>query len=278
MECGLVHITKDGKYYSNYPENYINYSHYKYDADLEAKKDAKIFQLMKDNTDKKEYWQEHTYFSIDSFFSPEQTKELIDMFRAIKFKAKQFSHQNSEKGKVDGLSFRRLKFYDMILSLLVVFVIGLTGFSNKAMAGNDPGGSIMRPFNIAPLMAQDIEDMLIWHRGIYAAGGGNDPDVAKLLAFSNALIVKASVAIGGGHDPGGTATEDEVRSGGGHDPGVVDPEVCREQLEGVEGDLSKVSLACLNVVIRALIAECNFSEDPLVCEKMTLAIGLSGLK
>jgi hypothetical protein len=45
IKVGLIHITPEGAYYSNFPDNYINYSHYRYDGDLEARKDSKVLRL-----------------------------------------------------------------------------------------------------------------------------------------------------------------------------------------------------------------------------------------
>ncbi len=55
VKAGLIHMTPEGKYYSNFPDNYINYSDYRYDSDLEAKKDSKVFRLMKEFTGNREY-------------------------------------------------------------------------------------------------------------------------------------------------------------------------------------------------------------------------------
>ncbi len=58
IECGLVHTNSEGKYYSNYPDHYIDYSLYRYDSILETKKDAKVFDLMKENCSSKGYWKD----------------------------------------------------------------------------------------------------------------------------------------------------------------------------------------------------------------------------
>ena len=137
IDCELVRKTENGTYYSNYPLNYINYSDHRYDKSIEIQKDAKIFEIMKNHSGDKEYWKTKSYFSIDSFFTPEQTQELRAMFTNIKYKAKQFVHKNAQNKKIDGLKFRRLKFYDMILSVLFFVLVGTTT-TQKAFAGNDP--------------------------------------------------------------------------------------------------------------------------------------------
>jgi len=183
IKAGLVHITREGKYYSNYPEGYINYAHYRYDSDLEAKKDAKIFQIMKEQTGKRDYWKDKTYFSIDAFFSDEQTTEILDMLKEIKLKAKQYANDNSQKHNIKGLKFRRMKFYDMTLTIFIALLISF-GTSFKSFAG----------------------------------GGGNDPTGMMKMAMIHDLgSIKYLAATmndegGGGHDPDGP------QGGGGHDP------------------------------------------------------------
>ena len=76
------------------------------------------------------------------------------MFTDIRYKAKQFAHRNAQNKKIDGLKFRRLKFYDMILSILFFIIIGTMPVKNAfakngstwseqdskrlEIAGNDP--------------------------------------------------------------------------------------------------------------------------------------------
>jgi hypothetical protein len=275
VECGLVHINNEGRYYSNYPDNYINYSDYKYDADLEAKKDAKIFELMKEYTGQPEYWATRSYFSNDSFFTQEQTQELKDMFTAIKYKAKQFSNENSKNGKVNGLKFRRLKFYDMILGMLfAVLLFSLP--APQAMAGNDPGGpAIMRLTNIAPIQVDDLIDRMLTSRDILAAGGGNDP--GNLITFTEPrLMAKVwnssfEVQAGGGHDPGGRNSKDgKDRAGGGHDPGKPDAaRTCIKEVYESEGRLLDLSDSCLDLLYDIADEECVINGSKNYCSMRT---------
>lgn len=210
IKVGLIHITPEGAYYSNYPENYINYSHYRYDGDLEARKDAKVFQLMKEFTGKSEYWKDKTYFSMDAFYSKEQSDELIAMFKAIKVKAKEYANENAKKKTIRGLRFRRLKFYDMTFAILFALLMSL-GISDNAFAGgNDP---VMRMFRANPDSALNFLAV-----ARFAGGGGNDPTAA--LRSSEPKLYYASLVSpvasdsgsgGGGHDP-------DAEGGGGHDP------------------------------------------------------------
>lgn len=271
VECGLVHINNEGRYYSNYPDNYINYSDYKYDADLEAKKDAKVFELMKEYTGQKDYWATRSYFSIDSFFSPEQTQELKDMFTAIKYKAKQFSNENSKNGKVNGLKFRRLKFYDMILGMLfAILLVSLP--APQAMAGNDPGGpAIMKLTNIAPIQVDELVSRMLMSRDVLAAGGGNDP--GNMITFAEtqpmAKVWNSSFELqaGGGHDPGGRNSKDgEGRAGGGHDPGATDSSrACILEVYESKGQLDELSYSCLETLYNVANEECELYENVSYC-------------
>lgn len=199
LRAELVHIDKSGRYYSNFPENYINYSHYRYDGDLEAKKDSKVFQLMKENTGIREYWKDKTYFSIDSFYTEEQTKELLEMFNSIKQKAKHFSNVNVKKKSVKGLKFRRIKFFNMFFALALVLFAG--GFGSISYAGNDP---ITKTVYESPTEA--IQLLHLAH-----IGGGNDPASRSTVSYP----VETGKIGGGGHDPRPVPPDN---GGGGHDP------------------------------------------------------------
>ncbi len=271
VDCGLVHITSEGKYYSNFPENYINYSDYKYDSDLEAKKDAKVFEIMKENTGKPEYWKTRAYYSIDSFFTPEQTLELKAMFQAIKFKSKQFAHDNAKKGKIDGLNFRRLKFYDMILSLL--FVFSFVAQTNFAHAGNDPG--VIQQWaqmdtNIYPLAVDVLIQRMYEYQPYVAAGGGNDPGRAlvpngiRALPYNpmgvvrfnmDSFVVQDSINFksalsAGGYDPDSSISAEEIES-------------CEQELMVFDGDLGNVQVDCLYNIERVSVEECFGGNEDL---------------
>lgn len=211
IKVGLIHITPEGAYYSNFPDNYINYSHYRYDGDLEARKDAKVFEIMKEFTGKTEFWKDKTYFSMDAFYSKEQSDELLEMFKAIKLKAKEFANENAQKKSIDRLKFRRMKFYDMTFAILMAFMVML-GVSPKSYAGgNDP---VIAMFKANPIIALNFLNTARF------AGGGNDP--TAMMNIPNPIGLYALTSNippgnvgGGGHDPNGG--RDPV-GGGGHDP------------------------------------------------------------
>jgi len=134
MKVDLIIQQEDGRYFSKYPKHFINFADYKYASEVEARKDQRIFQMLREYISQPDYWRIRTYFSIEAFFSPEQTQELREMFNAIKAKAKEFADENAKKGSLKGLVFRRMKFYDMIFSLLAVCLISL-GATSKGWAG-----------------------------------------------------------------------------------------------------------------------------------------------
>ncbi len=273
VDCGLVHITSEGKYYSNFPENYINYSDYKYDSDLEAKKDAKVFEIMKENTGKPDYWKTRAYYSIDSSFTPEQTMELKAMFQAIKFKSKQFAHENAKKGKIDGLNFRRLKFYDMILSLLFVFSLGFVQI-NPAHAGNDPGiiqQWAQRSTNIYPLAVEDLIQRMYAYQP-YIASEGNDPGGAinqrsiRVAPFKPVVGITFNPRVIFGQDSYNFKGEWVA---GDHEPDITfaddDIEFCAYELDESAGELAGVGFDCLTKFRKAAAFECDQTNDESYC-------------
>lgn len=203
LKTGLIHKTEDGKYFSNFPDNYINYSDYRYDSDLEVKKDSKVFQLMKEFTGKKEYWKDKTYFSIDAFFTDEQSKELIEMLKEVKLKAKQFSNENDKLG-IKGMKFRRLKFYDMFWMFAIFMLTFSLSSMNPSSSAFAKSGSGNDPVGMAFISNGIGEYQVTRHSG----GSGNDPtaSVVQVQELDN-------VGGGGGHDPESTSNECEILIG-----------------------------------------------------------------
>jgi len=210
VKVGLVHVNAEGRYYSNFPHDYINYATYRYDAALESRKDAKVFNLMKEFTGKQDYWRIRSYFSMDAFFTPEQTEELHGMFKQIRIKAKEFANENAKRGSLKDLAFRRLKFYDMLFAFLMVFALSFGIVEHSAARGG--GGN--DPTKVSNFAGE---------RPPIVLAGGNDPTHPS--AFDSDCLTQDSVRIlealgtntgGGGHDPTRTASGD---GGGGHDPG-----------------------------------------------------------
>lgn len=234
IKAGLVHITPEGKYYSNFPENYINYSDYRYDNDLEAKKDAKVFQIMKEQTGKLDYWKDKTYFSMDAFYSDEQTQEMQALFKQIKNLAKVFANENGKKKNIKGLKFRRMKFYDMTFSILFALFVTLSfNTAHADMGGNDPVGAKM-------IVAR--------------MNGGNDPTGRTFEMTINNFKEGETETTGGGggHDPSGIPPI--YASGGGHDPDSR--KFCLLDLSGQKFILMNEELCQLQNII-GLVEECQ---------------------
>jgi hypothetical protein len=263
IKVGLVHITPDGSYYSNYPENYINYSHYRYDGDLEARKDSKVFQLMKEFSGKSEYWKDKTYFSMDAFYSKEQSDELLEMFKAIKLKAKDFANENAQKKTIRGLRFRRMKFFDMTFAFLFAMLLTL-GISNKSYAGgNDP---VINLYRTSPGAAFNFLSMARF------AGGGNDPTAVRFTATVPALYLTALTEPpktpgsdgGGGHDPG---EKGPTVGGGGHDP-ANPPTATPSCYFEYEGQLIAIASkrSCRLKILIDFMNECGDSDQPACVE------------
>lgn len=256
LNVGLVQVNSEGAYYSNFPTNYINYSNYRYDGDLEAKKDAKVFQLMKEFTGKSEYWKDKSYFSMDAFFSEEQSKELSEMLKSIKLKAKEYANANAKKKSVKGLKFRRLKYYDMTFGILIAVVFGM--FSPKtayAGGGNDPVSILFK--------SNPAEAVELLYSVKISGGGGNDPTT---IARNRFLIAGTSSHRGqaffgenggGGHDPGGAKPNS---GGGGHDPGSPVKESCRLAGEGYSITVTSSAVCRLKMLIDK-ISSCSSIES-----------------
>ena len=302
VECGLVHITESGKYFSNYPDHYIDYSLYKYDAALESKKDSRIFDLMKDNCNSKSYWKDKSYFSEDGFFTEEQSREIAEDLNKIRLKVKKFTSENRKSKKVTDLIFRRFKYYDMILGLMLVLSFITTSFSSTAFAeGNDPGAALLSlaqmsslkdlrtpndfgKYNIKPLRTDDIVENLM-RKGSLALVSGNDPGALRLLksaslykretydfqSFKKSELPEIKNPLDGGHDPGATKKKINI-------PGVkmynkaLD---CGDQLEAARGSLGQISPLCLKAVVHSSIKECGESGDPAFCNSAEKGIDLT---
>ncbi|MDD4976982.1 MAG: hypothetical protein PHY93_21705 [Bacteriovorax sp.] len=196
LKIGLIHKTDDGKFYSNFPTNYINYADYRYDGDLEAKKDSKVFKLMKENTGKKEYWKDKSYFSIDAFFTEDQSKEIQEMLKEVKLKTKQFANENDKLG-IKGMKFRRFKFYDMFWAFaLIALTFSLTSLHPSSTAFAMNGGSGNDPVGMSSIIS--TSKLIELNK---FGGSGNDPTAS----FMNIDITDNEG--GGGHDPENNSTK-----------------------------------------------------------------------
>lgn len=216
LSVGLVHVTKEGKYYSNYPHEYINWGNYRYEADIEAAKDAKVFQLVRALFGVKSFWKNKFYFSIDAFFTPEQSEELREMFMQLKVKAKQYANENAKAGKIGTLKFRRLKFYDMAFGILMALCLSIVTIDSSFAKG----GTGTDPVSYVPSRESEL---------MSAGGSGNDPRMRKTvecLSDQDVRLLEAMIRGGGGNDPTDPPPMIQVTSkpngagGGGNDTGT----------------------------------------------------------
>lgn len=212
IEVGLINQNDKNEYFTNYPNHYVNYSNFRYDEYLESRKDSKIFKLMKKFNGVKEFWKQRTYFSIDAFFTDEQSKELQGMFDEIRKKAKAFSSENMANKKIDGLKFRRLKFYDIFFPAFIACVMLLSFVSTPVFAGNDPTSVSYQP-NAKPLLQN-----LVFQPETTIAG--NDP--TKRWDDGD----NSGNEIGGGVDP----TRRPPAQNGGFDPTAPAYSTCAVQV------------------------------------------------
>lgn len=281
IKADLIHITKDGKYYSNFPENYINYSNYRYDKDMEARKDAKVFALMKEFTGQKEYWKDKSYFSIDAFYTKEQTKELQEMFYQLKLKAKEYANENSKKKSIKDLIFRRLKFYDMTFSLLLLVFLSMMGLSPIAQAGGND------PTVIKATYYQDIIDTKTYNAYVMMSGGGNDPTMPMALMdsqsqfFGNDPTIRSNVfaemmrrqalRVVSGISHGNVGDDGTIESGGGHDPICIR---CPRPFGGGGFDPDKGGNAPKDIQQCGVVVMANGFQAPIAFRPLCAAQGL----
>ena len=181
MELKIVKRQGFDKYVAVNSGDFPNFTDHKYDCDLEAEKDTKIFATMKEFAGIKEYWKTQSYFSADGFFTDEQTQEIKKMLLDVKFFVKNALKANEESGKIEGMIFRRHKFYDMVLSLIAfVLILGSGEFSQ---AGNDPGtlkGN--QEAQLSPAMdSRKIIEKLLANPKRFAS---NDPGIYSRASYS----------------------------------------------------------------------------------------------
>lgn len=174
VRVGVLEVKADSKYFTAYPGNFPNFTDHTYDLNLELNKDARVFKLMKENAGDREYWQTQSYFSTDGFFSDEQALEVRKRLMDLKFFIKNALKANMEEGTLKGKTFRRHKFYDLVLgSFLALFVF----VGGKADASNDPGGQIAQTSQL-----QRMQNALKWAEQLRTLGkqfSSNDPGAPR---------------------------------------------------------------------------------------------------
>lgn len=252
---GLVDVTSDHKYYSKYPNDFANFTEHPLDKEIEADKDSLIFDLMKEKAGDEIFWRKNTFFQEDGYFTHEQTNYIREALLSLKFYVKKTLQENRERGLIEGLTYRRHKFYDIGLSLLFVFVFLIS--SNRASAGNDPGGAIwmeaQAKFNIAPLTVEELTEGMRWSKEHMMQGwvdmDGNDPGVLRgVRAWDLAEDIMRAIP----------------------DPINIMPDVptfyaCHNDVVSSEGYLPSLQMGCLNLVKKATTDVCASFGDQQFC-------------
>ncbi len=253
-QAGLVHQLANGKYLSNFRVGFPNFTGYKHDRELEAEVDARVFEKVKKHAGDRDYWKDHSYFSVDGFFTLKQTKEIKKMLLDIKFYVKNALEDNVLKGSLDGLRYRRHKFYDISFGFVFAFLFLFS--ANKSHAGNDPG--IFMAENIAPLSIEEVIEGMNWSF-----------DAAQLAQQGNVWM--------DGNDPGGSRNLFMMREQNNFnfDPNAIlswtqdqktkQVENCGAELAFVNGSLNYVNKSCLGSVKFATTKVCSEFGDNNFC-------------
>ncbi|MCB9072318.1 MAG: hypothetical protein H6623_01755 [Bdellovibrionaceae bacterium] len=252
---GLIDVTSDHKYYSKYPNNFANFTEHPLDKEIEADKDSLIFDLMKEKVGDEIFWKKNTFFQEDGYFTNEQTNYIREALLSLKFYVKKALQENRERGLIEGLTYRRHKFYDIGLSLLFVFVFLIS--SNRASAGNDPGGAIwmeaQAKFNIAPLTVEELTEGMRWSKENmmqdWVDMDGNDPGVLRVVrAWDSEEYIMRAI-------PGPLTAKQDV-------PTFY---ACHNDVVSSEGYLPSLQMGCLNMVKKATTDVCASFGDQQFC-------------
>ncbi len=253
---GLIEVTSDHKYYSKYPNNFANFTEHPLDKEIEADKDSLVFDLMKEKAGDEKFWAKNSFFQEDGFFTNEQTSFIREALLSLKFYVKKSLQENRERGIIEGLIYRRHKFYDIGLSLLFAFTFLIS--SSRAGAGNDPGSSIwldaQTKFNIAPLTVEELTESMQWSKENMMQDwlsnlDGNDPGVFRAArsweSMSDAVRAFPSET---------TAI-----------PDVTSFYACHNDVMSSEGYLPNLQSGCLNIVRKATADVCTTFGDKNFC-------------
>lgn len=248
VKVGILDILPGEKYFTKYPGNFPNFTEHTYDMNLELNKDARVFKLMKEKAGDREYWKTQSYFSTDGFFTEEQTIEIRRKLMDIKFFIKNALKANMEEGGLEGKTFRRHKFYDLVLGSLVAFFVLLGG---KADASNDPGGQIAQASQ-----TEKMQSALKWAEQIRVNSkrfSSNDPGS---LNRQTAFLWRSSLA------------QPVSSSDGGYGNSFVSPMItpgaCSEELMSVSS-VESLSFECKEVLYQSLVNLCEQLSEEAYC-------------
>ncbi|MBY0316998.1 MAG: hypothetical protein K2Q26_15870 [Bdellovibrionales bacterium] len=248
VKAGILDVSPGDKYFTKYPGNFPNFTEHTYDMNLELNKDARVFKLMKENAGDREYWNTQSYFSTDGFFTEEQTIEIRKKLMDIKFFIKNALRANMEEGSLDGKTFRRHKFYDLVLGSFFAFFILIGGEAN---ASNDPGGQIAQS-----KQTERMQSALKWAEQIRNNSkrfSSNDPGS---LNQQTAFLWRSSLE------------QPTSSSDGGYGNSFVSPAVtpgeCGEELKSL-GSVQSLSFECKEVLFHFLVNLCEQLSDETYC-------------
>lgn len=253
---GLLEVTNDHKYYSKYPNNFPNFTEHPLDKEIEADKDSLIFDLMKQKATDELFWKNNIFFQEDGYFTSEQTNFIRETLMSLKFYVKKALQENREKGHLEGLTYRRHKFYDIILSLFIAFTF-LTS-PTDALGGNDPGSPIWTEaqarFMIAPLTIEELTEGMQWSKehGLSVWMNnleGNDPGYPRAIRRWQ------------------DQTDDLLNF---PTAGIAAPDLstfyaCHNDVVASEGFLPNLQTGCLDMVKRATTDVCASFGDQQFC-------------
>jgi hypothetical protein len=281
FEVGLLEGSLDGACYSKYPENFPNFTESPLDSELEADKDARIFQLMKQKAGDRDFWKTNAYFSEDAYLTESQIKDIKSKLQDIKFYIKHAMLENNKNGIVEGLSFIRHKSYNIFLGVVAILISMVA--TSKSYAGNDPGilgGSEFHYLTTFPLTAEDVIAGMEWSGGRkiiidprLLALEGNDPGRAvNLSKFLGQINLDTTAQYRRGYSQidffmrQGTVPDGNDGYWGGNDGvwGGTDG-ACAAQIINTQGQLNQVTLPCIQKVQTTTANVCQAYGDAGYC-------------
>ena len=217
VDVGLIYRDEEGGYFSNYPNHYVNFSNYRFDKELEAQKDAEVFERVKSHAGDREYWKGQTYFSQDGYMSKEHRDIINSKLVEVKELAKKFCEEDKMKKSIIGLVFCRLKFFNMKWAIVLMAMMFSMISADKALAGgsgNDPTIGLQMAYLESALVERGLHLM---GQKIFVNKFSKSVDVASLavrFTESSEELVVASAKSDKPKGPGDGTTD----GGSGHDP------------------------------------------------------------
>lgn len=193
IDASILKLSPSGRYEFLLPNTYLNFSKFRFNGQVEEKKDRSIFNLMKEHAGDRSFWEDQDYFTMDAFLTPEQAKEISQQLDIVREKAKLFANQNHGKEPTT-MNFRRIKFYNMIFGIAALLLLPFTALGQLATTGFDQP-LLNSPISIIGGGGDDPTEAFI----TYLGGTGDDPkagiaqiqnwDQVYNINFDNAFII-----------------------------------------------------------------------------------------